>query len=69
MERKVPFMKESSPPHTHNVHQVEKLYGGDGHKHHQMHVKSEHHTPADGHKMHHEHVEAMCGGGMSKARK
>jgi len=55
-------MKEESSKHLHNVHHVEKHYGGDGHKHHHHHYK-EH---AAGHKLHHEHVMAMCGGGMAK---
>ena len=57
-------MKEDTPKHMHNIHHVEKTYGGDGHK-----PAHEFHTPHQaGHKKHHEHVMAMCGGGMSKGR-
>jgi len=62
METKVPFMKEGSPDHVHNVDHVEKMYGGDGHKAaHEMFGQH-----AAGHKKFHEHVKAMCGGGMPK---
>ena len=64
MERKAPMMKESSPPHTHNVHMTEKLYGGDGHTHQQK-MNDEH---AAGHMKEHDKVVAMCGGGMYKKK-
>ena len=57
-----PLMKEETPKHHHNVHHVEKHYGGDGHKQHHEHFKAH----AAGHKLHHEHVMAMCGGGMTR---
>jgi hypothetical protein len=62
-----PFIKEKEvhDSFAHNVHHVEKHYGGDGHKHHQHHVKDEHMAKEDGHKMHHEHVKAMCYGGKA----
>jgi hypothetical protein len=63
METKVPFMKEGSPAHAHNVDHVKSHYSEGGFKHHQEHVSAEH--GGDGHKMHHEHVKAMCGGGKS----
>ena len=45
--------------HIHNIHHVEKHYGGDGHK-----AAHEHYgAHAAGHKKHHEHVMAMCEGG------
>ena len=56
-----PLMKEDTPSHTHNVHMVEKLHGGDGHKHHH-HFYGQH---AAGHMKEHEKVEKLCGGGMS----
>ena len=65
MERKVPMMNEATPPHTHNVHMTEKLYGGDGHQHHQK-MYDEH---AAGHMKEHDKVAAMCGGGMSYGKK
>jgi hypothetical protein len=64
-------MKMDHPPvskdiavaqHLHNVHHVEKHYGGDGHKHHH-HEYGKH---AAGHKKEHEKVIALCGGGKSK---
>lgn len=60
-----PLMKEDTPTHMHNVDHVEKMYGGDGHKPAHEHYGQH----AAGHKKFHEHVKAMCGGGMSKAKK
>lgn len=59
-----PLMKEATPAHTHNVHMVEKVYGGDGHQHHHHHYGKH----AAGHKKEHEKVEALCGGGMAKRK-
>jgi hypothetical protein len=60
-----PLMKEDTPKHIHHVHMVEKMHGGDGHKHHH-HMYGQH---AAGHMKEHEKVEKLCGGGMSKAKK
>ena len=65
MERKVPMMKEATPPHTHNVHMTEKVYGGDGHDHHHK-MYGQH---AAGHMKEHEKVMAMCGGGKTMKMK
>ena len=59
-----PLMKEPTPPHTHNVHQVDNLYGGDGHVHHHE-IYGKH---AAGHMKEHEKVMALCGGGMAKKK-
>jgi len=59
-----PLMKESSPPHTHNVHMMENLEEGDHSHHHKTY--GEH---AAGHKKFHEHVKSMCGGGMAHGKK
>jgi len=58
-----PLMKEATPPHTHNVHMMEKMEEG-GHVHHHN-MYGEH---AAGHMKHHDHVKAMCGGGMAKKK-
>ena len=63
MERQVPLMKENCPPHTHNVHMMEKL-AGDGHVHeHNMYGKH-----SAGFQKEHDKVKAMCGGGMTKRK-
>ena len=58
-----PLMKEKEmhDDFMHNIHHVEKHYGGDGHK-----AAHEHYGKhKEDHKMHHEHVKAMCYGGKA----
>ena len=56
-----PLMNEDTPSHTIHPDHIEKMYGGDGHKHHH-HFDGQH---AAGHMKEHEKVQKLCGGGYT----